>query len=121
MATKRKEDPRITALREAAAARPKEEKPEFLPDVPDWAKACPTLNAFFTVAEIDGKPRQLPTLTIWVEPYGIKGVLADRGQKRKMWFTSNSLVELWDALEAALRDPNARWTDETGASHKRRS
>ena len=118
MPRKNATDPRAEALAAAAPAKAKADAPAFLPDVPEWKQHCPTLNAFFTVTELDGAKRKLPTLTIWVEDHGIKAVMADREHKRKIWFTVASLVELWDAAEAALRDPNAKWMDETGSRRK---
>lgn len=90
-----------------------------LMDVAEWAEAFPTLNAFLTCNKVGDKPRQVPTITFWVEDVGIKCVLADRASKRKLWAVAPSLGSLWGELEASLTARSVDWRSEAGTKVKR--
>lgn len=119
MAEKKQQDTRVNVLALMPAPTPQKDCPTVLPDIPEFQEAFPVLNAFFTVVELNGKPRKTPTITLWVEGWGIKAVLADRENKRKLWLTTASLGLLWADLDQMLQDPNARWMSEDGTRRKR--
>lgn len=121
MAKMKHADGRETLLKDLYKTTGQQTTAELVVDVPEWVEAFPELNAFFTVKTIDGKTRQLPTLTIYADEYGIKAVLADRHGKRKLWLTADSLANLWARLHEALTSRETKWMEESGAGRKRSS
>lgn len=107
-------DSRSLMLKAEANAAGKREAPELLPDVPELVDDCPTLNAYLTVRELNGKPRKTATLTFWVEDWGIKAVFSDRENKRKLWAEASSLIDLLKALESRLTADQVDWRSDAG-------
>lgn len=107
-------DTRALILKAANHAPKAPEAEGVLPDVPELADDCPTLNAYLTVLEVDGKPRKTATITWWVEECGVKGVFSDRQHKRKLWVSAPSLIEFLKALEERLTAPVVDWRSDAG-------
>jgi len=72
-------------------------------------KACPTLHAFMTAVEEDGKPRSPSSLVVFTEDGVWKGCLSEKDAGLQLWRTGDTLQKLLGALEKALAAGNADW------------
>ena len=110
------------ALVKQALGTAKQSKARLKPRIDDIEEAFPMLHAFMTCSEVDGKTRQLPTITVWAEDgSGCKAVLNDRQSKLKLFAESNSLMGLIGELDAALSGKEPDWRTNQGVKPKRRS
>lgn len=89
------------------------------PDIPEFADPFPLLNAFFVVSQTAAGPRKTPTLTLWMEPEGVRCVVNDRENKRKAWFVASSIGSLWAEIDSFLSQKDPRWMNESGVGRKR--
>lgn len=72
-------------------------------------KAHPTLHAFMTEVEEDGKPRSPSSLVIFTEDGVWKGCLSEKDAGLQLWRTGETFQKLLGALEKALAGGNADW------------
>jgi hypothetical protein len=76
---------------------------------PVFEKQCPTLFAFMTVTEEDGKPRSPSSLVVFTEDGQWKGCLSEKDAGLQLWRTGETLQKLLGSLEKALAGGNADW------------
>lgn len=76
---------------------------------PAFEKAHPTLHAFMTAVEEDGKPRSPSSLVVFTEDGQWKGCLSERDAGLQLWRTGETLQKLLSGLEKALASGNADW------------
>lgn len=76
---------------------------------PALEKTCPTLHAFMTLTEEDGKPRSPSSLVVFTEDGTWKGCLSEKDAGLQLWRTGETLQKLLGALEKALAGGNADW------------
>jgi len=72
-------------------------------------KTCPTLHAFMTLLEEDGKAREPSSLVVFTEDGCWKGCLTEKGAGLTLWRTAESLQKLLQAFEKALVGGQADW------------
>lgn len=76
---------------------------------PALEKRCPTLHAFMTLTEEDGKPRSPSSLVVFTEDGQWKGCLTEKDANLKLWRSADTLEKLLGALEKALASGQADW------------
>lgn len=66
---------------------------------------CPTLVQFLTDDKYDdGTPRERCTITLFVEDGKIKAALNDKNVQASMFRSADAVLDVLEALEAALSD-----------------
>ncbi len=76
---------------------------------PVMEKQCPTLFAFMTETEEDGKPRSPSSLVVFTEDGLWKACLSEKDASLQLWRTGETFQKLLGALEKALASGNADW------------
>jgi hypothetical protein len=86
------------------------------------AERAGALCELLTVTELDGKPRQTSSLTVYCEGSAWKGLVKDRETSCVLWATSDSFLGLLEALEAMLESGSAEWREDRwqGQQQKKR-
>lgn len=75
-----------------------------------WEKAFPATYEWMTQTTFpDGETRETTTLFLFVEGGQVKACINDRSSRGVLWAGESSLKELWEAVEALLRDSKAPW------------
>jgi hypothetical protein len=75
-----------------------------------FAKQYPTLYRLLTCTMMEeGKPRQVCTLTVICEDGVVKAGLRERTLGLSLWTSSQSILEVFTALEEALAQRPAGW------------
>lgn len=83
---------------------------------PDLDRAYPGLHEYLTAARyVDGTPRQVSTLLIFVSEGQWKGMLRDKDNARCLWATASSYDQVLEVLEALLQAPEAPWRADRSA------
>lgn len=100
---------KISYLRKVAAATGDNGDARLsAPDI--WEEKYPAICEYMTAVVFgDGSPREPSTLTFCVEDGKLKGCVNDRAGKASLWRSGDSMEEVLEALEAALRSPQAVW------------
>jgi hypothetical protein len=103
------EKKKISYLRKAAAAAG--DGGDARLSVPDELDSnYPAISEYMSsLCWPDGSEREVSTLTFVVEDGKLKGCVNDRACKRSLWRSGDTLTEVMDALEEALRSPQAVW------------
>lgn len=70
---------------------------------------CPDVHQWMSCAEWNGKPRKLPTITLFVEDGRLKAVLNDRNTEQTGFWTFRSVMGFWRELQDALCGENVEW------------
>jgi len=76
---------------------------------PAWKKEYPTLHAFMTALEEDGKERSPSSLVIFTEEGLWKACLSEKDANLQLWRTGETVAKLLGAIEKALAGGNADW------------
>jgi len=76
---------------------------------PALEKKCPTLHAFMTLIEEDGKPRSPSSLVLFTEDGQWKACLTEKDANLKLWRSADTLEKVLLALEKALVSGQADW------------
>lgn len=76
---------------------------------PTFQKAHPTLFAFLTVTEEDGKKRTPSSLVVFAEGSEFKACLTEKDANLKLWRSAETFQGLFKALETALASGQADW------------
>jgi len=76
---------------------------------PGLEKKCPTLHAFMTLTEEDGKPRSPSSLVIFTEDGQWKACLSEKDANLKLWRSADTMEKVFLALEKALASGQADW------------
>ncbi len=76
---------------------------------PAFEKAHPTLFAFMTVEEEDGKKRTPSSLVLFAEGGEFKACLTEKDANLKLWRSADTFQKLLGALEKALASGQADW------------
>jgi len=83
-----------------------------------FERSHPTLFAFMTLLEEEGKPRSPSSLVIFTEDGTWKGCLTERDAGLQLWRTGETLAKLLGALEKALASGQADWRRRFNAEGK---
>lgn len=77
---------------------------------PATQKVCPTVFEYLTLEKWDdGSPRKPSSLSVFAQEGVFKCILRDKDQGLCLWVSSDTLSMLFNALEAALADPETIW------------
>jgi len=76
---------------------------------PAMEKQFPTLHAFMTAIEEDGRPRSPSSLVVFTEDGQWKGCLSEKDIGLQLWRTGDTLQKLLGSIEKALASGQADW------------
>jgi len=106
----------VAAAAEKALAtiRAKREAPQTPGNLDCWSSTFPVLAAVLCATAQCHGTGDPPTLTLWVDRDGVRGVLHAREEHAKLFGHGEGVEEFLGCLDALLSDPNAPWRHEDG-------
>jgi len=69
----------------------------------------PGVSEYMSVVVHKGKPREPASVTLFCEAGQLKGCLTDKHHERLLFRSGQTIDEVFDAFEKAVRDPGADW------------
>jgi len=88
--------------------------------VPDtlFAGRWPGVSEYMSVVVHKGKPRDPASITFFCETGQLKACLTDKQNERLLFRSGETMVDIMDAFEKAVRDPGADWRPSRKARSK---
>ena len=81
--------------------------PEFHDE--QLAEQCPDVHQWLSCEEWNGKPRQLPTITLFVDDGRLKCCLSDRETEQTAFWTFQTAFGVFRELQDAFAGENLDW------------
>lgn len=97
---------------------------KYAAPVDDLADQLLLLAEHLACVQWDGEPvgsRQTGSLLIFPQDGVWKARLVDKNTSRCLWIACSSLLDVFQATESALADPNAQWRLDRAAGHPQAS
>jgi hypothetical protein len=87
----------------------REESQRGAPEDSDFERRYPALWEHVTATEMDGKPRQTSTLTMFVKDGRWVGILNDRSQEASLWADASTHEVCLEVLDELAQREDAPW------------
>jgi len=94
------------------------DSPDF--EDPQLEEQCPDVFQWLSCSEWKGRPRQLPTITLFVDQGRLKAVLNDRETEQTGFWTFRAVLGFWREIQDALCGENIEWRQSRSQGAKRK-